>query len=333
MSNWGSEDWREEFFGGSAEAEAAEIERALARLDDIQAVIARKNDNPIRRGFHNKGRYVRGEFEVSSDLDDSLTTELFERGRIYPALVRFSNSSSVFQGDLAKDQRGCGIRLRLDQNASWVDAEPGQVQDLTLSNTPTTFARDVRQFMSVGRKLAGNRVAAVFKILAEEGLSEGFRILRELIRETPAPRSHLLQSYWSRTPYQLGSLAVKYEIVPRDAATGAELDPSDDALARDLEVRLAANEYRFDFKLQFYQDEQSTPFEDSSLAWSTSSQTVGQLMIPRQTLADDLELIESPGIADIALNPWNTATLKPLGNLNRARQLVYQRSAENRRAR
>ena len=55
--------------------------------------------------------------------------------------------------------------------------------------------------------------------------------------------------------------------------------------------------------------------------------TLGQLVIPQQdlTTAEAMALQEQLN-GELKFNPWNNATLKPIGGLNRARRTVYAAS-------
>jgi hypothetical protein len=99
-------------------------------------------------------------------------------------------------------------------------------------------------------------------------------------------------------------------------------------LRSELKSRLKEGGVQFDFQVQRYVDEVSTPIEDATVEWAEDISpfvTIARLIIPAQELDDAAER----EIDRFAFNPWNTGSddLRPLGSMNRARKLVYSASA------
>jgi hypothetical protein len=80
----------------------------------------------------------------------------------------------------------------------------------------------------------------------------------------------------------------------------------------------------FNFMVQFQKDPYNQPIEDAFIEWDeekTSFIKVAQLRIPSQTF-DTPE--KNTFCEHLSFNPWHARTEhRPLGNMNRARKVVY----------
>ena len=163
-----------------------------------------------------------------------------------------------------------------------------------------------------------------------------------MIRNNSAGRkrpvaSLALETYWSRGAIAWGkTLAVRYLLRPA-ASSGPTADAestSADYLRRDLARRLNQGELEFDLCIQRFVDEAKTPIEDTAIEWlerNALPEKVATLTIPKQDVGSVEALSTEQMIDAIAFNPWNTTEeFRPLGNLNRARKVVYDASAAHR---
>ena len=197
--------WSETWMGGSPEAERRILARALPGIEHIQDVVARRQKTEIRRAFHNKGTVVAIQFDVAPDLPPHLRAPFLEPRASFPGFARFSRSQSVRQRDRDRDQRGFAFRIET----------PAGAQDILLSNTPTSFARDPVQFLKVTTAFAEGPLAlAVVKVILALGVPEGVRVLRDLLRAPDRTISFTTQRYWSRTAFQLGEVAIRLFVRP-----------------------------------------------------------------------------------------------------------------------
>lgn len=106
-------------------------------------------------------------------------------------------------------------------------------------------------------------------------------------------------------------------------------------LREELQTRLqeAGQAIKFDFKIQLYQNEQTTPIENASKEWKETDApfaTVAELEIPSPSATEEERKDLDEEIEKMAFNPWNTIDLTPLGTMNKARKLVYDQSAQKR---
>src|SRR5262249_42038740 len=104
-------------------------------------------------------------------------------------------------------------------------------------------------------------------------------------------------------------------------------------LHRELAERLTRGPVTFDFLVQRYVDGAQTPIEDGSIAWSERVSPpirLGTLTIPQQDIDSAEYRASERALEQTAFNPWHTTAFRPLGNLNRARKIVYEASSDHR---
>jgi len=92
---------------------------------------------------------------------------------------------------------------------------------------------------------------------------------------------------------------------------------------------LQEGDLHFEFCIQLYVDNKKTPIEDAYIEWLESDSPpipIARITIPKQSLDSQLQA----DMEQMALNPWHTKDLTPLGLINLARKNVYDASARNR---
>jgi hypothetical protein len=211
------------------------IKLAVARM--------RPQHGRICRGQHAKATgCVRGVFTIRDDVPDDLRYGVFHKpNQVFQAIVRFSNASETIGPDGKGDARGMAIKL-LDVAGS--PAIPGtdmRCQDFLTVNfpvfpfaTPAEFVNffDIRETPFVGDPLA----VAWLAFSNYRHLNIARDILAEIVT------SPLELTYWSGSPYWLGSLgtvgghAVKYLLVPSVAGMAPPQNP--DSLPDEYPIHL-----------------------------------------------------------------------------------------------
>lgn len=319
------------------------------RIQQMQAkarAIAQQRDRsmPLKRGFHAKGIGVRARFKVNADIPQRLQIGLFQPNAEYEALVRFSNARGEVLGDLAKDQRGCAIRVKTAQGEALSPGEYSNIQDFLMTNTPISFARNPLQFIEVGEILLEGTAKVPGKLIQKYGWKEARRILGVFLEPLISFKPLQMNQYWSRTSYKFGETSVRYLIRPsagsktlssfqqflgvvRSILTG--VPQKENYLREKLLEELQEHDVHFDFCVQQFVDEQKTPIEDAYIEWKESDSPpicLATLTIPRQNPDTQLQT----EMEQVAFNPWHTRDFTPLGLINLARKKVYDASARNR---
>lgn len=319
--------WEERFIGGSPEAEADFISRAM---DDIH-VVQRRNKKAggaksEARAFHAKihAGIDNAEFVVMDDVPYELQGGILVPGNRYPTDVRLSNASGKIQPDTKGDLRGLAARVHTHLGP----------QDFLGTNGAGSHARNAVQFIEFAKAMSGSKALIVPRLLWNIGLGETIRMFKTLGSQTKRPCTSLCtESYFSRSPFAFGDFAMKFQFTPNRSAD-VKLAPSDGFLRDDLVERVKLAPVVFDYQLQYFLNEKDTPIEDGSVIWSSDLFTVAQLVIPQQDLLSAIALTAHQAVEDLEYSPWTTTKgIRPLGSLNRARRSVYPASVSLRKGR
>jgi hypothetical protein len=162
------------------------------------------------------------------------------------------------------------------------------------------------------------------------GFREGLRILGALFRRVILSnvRSMVTEHYSSTAPIKLGPYAVKFTVRPAPGTAETTRRPStEDFLRDDLAERLKSD-IVLDFLVQFYVDDTRTPIEDTSVEWKTPLQKVAELRIPKCDLNSAEAQTLTKQVNELSFSPWHaTEDHRPLGNVMRARRVVYEASS------
>ncbi|MFK0164480.1 peroxidase family protein [Rhizobium sp. NPDC090279] len=326
--------WNESYQGG-VEAEHLMFQRLAQDMMGVQyRTRAYANAAEIQRAFHSKAVFaaVDAELTFADDLPDDLTVGFAQPGRTYSAIVRLSNASGYGQPDYKPDLRGLAVRVKVSDE---------EQHDLLATNFPVSHARDARQFVAFAKATAGGRISRLFGVLGlvfTFGPSETLRMIRNVTTgRNRKVRSMALETFWSRGAICWGEQhAVRYLFRPTPGAAAAPdpsaTDPS--YLSAELAQRLDLGDICYEFCLQSFVDAQSTPIEDTSIEWMTTASPpikVAELRVRKPGTGDAETIADARRVDELAFNPWNTTNaFRPLGNLNRARKVVYDASASYR---
>jgi hypothetical protein len=322
----------ETYEGGSPEAERLIFERLAGEILDVQLDQKRRNRSPeVLRAFHAKSILATEDarLEVADELPERYRVGFFHPGRSYPAVVRLSNANGGIRSDHKRDLRGAAVRVRVSDE---------EVHDLLMTNFPVSHARNARQFIAFAKAMAGPRLLLPFRLIFGVGPFETIRMLRNVLKGGGREvRSLATETYWSRGAVLWGDAGpVRYLLRP---ARGTEQGPKPgegdpDYLRREIAARLRRGDVAFDLCLQPFVDEEHTPIEDGAVEWTEEVSppvTVARLVIPRQDIDEGSARAVERIVEQVAYNPWNTTEeFRPLGNLNRARKVVYDAGSDHR---
>jgi hypothetical protein len=326
--------WREEYAGGSPEAERVEFERLALDIMRVQLKVKeRAKTSTVQRTFHAKAVFAAKDAELCfvEDLPADLCAGFAQPGKRYPTIVRLSNADGAGQADYKPDLRGIALRVQVDDETS---------HDLLATNFPVSHARSARQFVAFAKATAGGTIGRIMGIAGlcfKFGLSETARMVRNVTKARRTVRSLALQTYWSRGAIRWGeTLAVRYHFRPDVAAVpaGAPVAQDPNFLSKEFTRRLEDGSVRFDLCLQRFVDARTTPIEDTAVEWTEQVSPpvkVATLIIRKPQASAAQTLADARTIEELAFNPWNTTdTFRPLGNLNRARKAAYDASSAHR---
>jgi hypothetical protein len=272
--------------------------------------------------------------EVFGELPETARHGLFAKPATYEARVRLSNGSMERQADSRGDIRGFGIKILGVSGVNALDGGECRSQEFALiQRAAFGFAR-VEPFVGLVLAAAEGPLALVKHLVKQHGLFGALKLMKQLAIAQGAPFSGFAsEPFYSAAPIACGPYAVRVRIAP-EATALSSARPLD--WANDMRAQLGRGPVRFQFQLQFFVDEQTTPIEDASNAWPESEApfvTVGRLTLPPQAIGEGQADQLTAAIEATTFDPWNAlAAHRPLGNVMRARKAAYFHSEQTRGA-
>ena len=324
----------ESYYEGSRALEKQYTDELVESIKRAIAGHFEEGRGPARRDAHAfDNGCVHAIFQVDENLREELCQGVFVRGRQYKAWIRFSNGNSEPRPAWMFDARGMAIKLTGVPGAKLMDDEK-HTQDFILISHPRFFVDDLKRYRKVLEWfLRGGWIDQyLVSLLQLRWLSEAPKAFLANLNFMYNP---LYQQYWSMTPYRFGvdaekKFAVKYTAKPRLhnkrnifsrqlARFGWKF-----SLKEEMNKTLAGNEVWFDFYIQRYVDESSTPIENSKKLWreaDSKPERVGTIMIPIQ---DCMSPEQAVFCENLSFSPWHSLPEhRPLGLVNRVRKIAY----------
>jgi hypothetical protein len=284
----------------------------------------KEGDPPLRCAHTISMGLLKGEFTVADDLPDDLKIGLFKQPGTYQALIRTSHSRLEGKSNKVKDGRGFAIKLLgVDGEKCTKDPMFQKTQDLLLLSFPTIAIGTIKEFF-IFRYYQLNWHPALFalKTILDGRIGKFVRMLRAVHHDS----SPLDIRYWSVTPYRFGERAVKFGLLPTSAYKSIVPEVlTENYLIDNMANHLANHEASFDFVIQFFKDQKTTPIENMGREWKEEDAPfvkIATLRIPKQ----DFQTPERYALAeDLSYSPVHARVEhKPLGGINRTRIFVYE---------
>lgn len=312
-----------------------EIEQTKRSVDNFINVLEENKTSYVARGAHSKGHAcVKAYFEISESIPSELQHGVFSiPGKQYKSWIRFSNGRSSIKNphDADKDAHGMAVKLFDLYDDKLIKAEAASnTQEFLMHDTPVFFAANVEDYNrfveSEDKILYFFSGANPFEWNIRE-LFHGLSTLKE------APASPLSATYFSNTAYKLGPHNIKFS-AKSCVSIKNELkqDKTDaDFLRKTMVEELSAGEACFNFRVQLQKTDKYMPIEDPSIEWKQSDSpfmTIARIRIPVQKFDTKQQ---QDFCENLSFSPWNSLDEhRPIGELNRIREKVYQASSQYR---
>lgn len=305
-------------------------EATLATLmaNEIEKGIrAQYQNGNARRDVHTKATgTVKAEFRVNKSIPENLAKGVFVPGKVYQALIRFSNGNGdPNRSDNNDDGRGMAIKLLNVEGEKIIgNGRNNTTQDFVMINHPVFLTNDPHKYLSLIQKSSGNLLAKL-TIPFAIGLKATL-VAKEI---NSGKISNPLQiRYFSAVPYQLGigddRQAVKFSAKPvKDTIDPMPAHAAQDFLRDAMKASLQNDAVEFKFLIQ-PKTKDSLSIEDSMVEWKETDAPfyeVATIHIPKQDFdTDELNRLGER----LSFNPWHSLPEhRPLGSLNRIRKVVY----------
>lgn len=322
-----STEWSENNDPGEAERFAAYGKQFAA----LQAAKSKKYGNG--RALHRKQlAAAKGSLEVFADLPKFARHGLFAKPGVFETWVRLSNGGMDRAPDRMPDIRGFALHVKGVQGDSALGNGPAVGQDFALINQEVfgfTNSADFVAFVVAASKGMGS----LFQHLVKRyGVVQGPLRLVAMAKAMGKPFGGFsTEPMYSAAPIACGPYAVRVRLMPAIengvAKPGAKKD-----WGADFKARLRDKSLQWELQLQPFVDERRTPIEDASVNWTSPYTTVARLTLPKQD-GDSTKGQAFAKQAEAAIfDPWQAlADHRPLGDVMRARKIVYFESQKARR--
>ena len=335
------------------EAEEAKTMAGLL-IDKMNKDKAQSGGTRVLRDAHPHSQgCVKAKFTVTTATNPAAQVGVFAvPGQTYDAVIRFSSSLGP-TGDDVPDARGMSIKLLnvpgpklLSGVAGLPDQADAMTQDFLHINFPVFPTRTAADFESLVRAQGeGHFERFVFPSLNPR--SWRFLEVSILVASTHklssySPDASLLsQRYFSMVPYSYGdpfvagsrAFPIKFSSKPVACANGdlnttppPASKPGANYLRDELQQYLASGKHGcFDFMIQPNGTPSVAEIEDGTRLWEESDKPfapVARIDIPPQQFTGEKDL---EACDNLSFQPWHaTVAHRPLGNINRARKVIYE---------
>lgn len=284
------------------------------------------------RGLHRKQlTAARGRLEVLGDLPAFAAQGLFAQPGLYEVRVRLSNGGMDTTSDRKPDIRGFAISVLGVQGDSALGNGPAKSQDFLLINQEKFAFPQSGEFVDFVVAASHGGGALIKFLVRRHGLLGAARQIAKTVKTFGRPfGGFAAHAVHSAAPIACGPYAVRVRLVPH-ASNGAPVTQVQDDWNAEFSARLRQQDLVWDLQLQPFVDEAFTPIEDASVDWPTPYTTVARLTLPRQDPGADPAMAAQVEAA--VFDPWQAlAAHRPLGDVMRARKVVYFESQKGRGA-
>jgi hypothetical protein len=286
------------------------------------------------RALHRKQRLgLHGSFDVLPDLPEHARQGLFAKPATYDALVRLSNGGTDCQADRKPDVRGFAIKVRGVSGNGALGSGPTNCQDFLLINHSAFAFAGADEFVGLVRNMVKGPRAVFGYLVSRYGFLGALGMIRRFAKTFNKPfTGFATEPFHSAAPIACGPYAARVRLLPasREVKPGAAAD-----WAANFRGYLEHGPLRFELQLQFFVDEARTPIEDASRDWPEDVApyvTVGVLTLPVQDTQDAVGEALAATVEAAVFDPWRALMAhRPLGEVMRARRVVYYQSQNGRK--
>jgi hypothetical protein len=286
------------------------------------------------RALHRKQlSAAQGELEVLPDLPAFARHGIFAKPGRFEVRLRLSNGGMDRVPDRTPDIRGFAFKVLGVKGGSALNNGPAKSQDFTLINQEVFGFASSEEFVTFVLAAADGNGSLLKHLIRRYGLLGGPARLVKLFKTVGKPfGGFATEALYSAAPMACGPYAVRVRLVP-DAANGVATPGASADWGADFAARLAHQPLQWDLQLQPFVSESETPIEDASVNWSSPYTTVARLKLPLQDSASPTGQTLLAQVEAEVFDPWQAlAAHRPLGDVQRARKVVYFESQKGRNA-
>lgn len=312
-----------------------EASRFAGYAETFKAIQARKSQKYGKgRALHRKQlTAARGTLQVLPDLPAFAAQGAFASPVSYEVQVRLSNGGLDKASDKMPDIRGFAFKLLGVQGESALGNGPASSQDFLLINQEQFAFPKSDEFVDFVEAASRGNGALLGFLVKRYGFFAALGRLKTMVKTMSRPfGGFATEPLFSAVPIASGPYAVRVRLVP-DPSNGAPQPDAKASWGRDFAERLRQHDLQWELQLQPFVREDITPIEDASVNWPTPYTTVARLSLPRQDVDSDSGKALTAQAESGVFDPWQAmAAHRPLGDVQRARKVVYFASQQGRGA-
>jgi hypothetical protein len=235
--------------------------------------------------------------------------------------------------DRTPDIRGFAFKVLGVKGDSALNNGPAKSQDFTLINQEVFGFASSEEFVTFVLAAADGNGSLLKHLIRRYGLLGGPARLLKLLKTVGKPfGGFATEALYSAAPVACGPYAVRVRLLP-SAANGVATPGASADWGADFAARLARQPLQWDLQLQPFVSESRTPIEDASVNWSSPYTTVARLNLPLQDSASPAGQALLAQVEAEVFDPWQALVAhRPLGDVQRARKVVYFESQKGRNA-
>lgn len=320
--------WKEQV----APDEAERFARYAQDFVEMQQRKSRKFGNG--RALHRKQLLaLKATLDVLPDLPEAARHGLFAAPGRHEAWLRLSNGGPDRAPDAKPDIRGFALKVFGVAGPAALGSGDAASQDFLLINQSAFAFPKSDEFVGLVMAVARGGGALLKHLHRQYGLIGGMKLMGKFARIMGKPfKGFACETFYSAAPIACGPYAARVRLVPCGNPPAAATRD----WAQDVKDRLAQAPLAYDLQLQFFVDETATPIEDASVDWPESVApyvTVARLDIPQQDFAAAAAREFDARVEAAVFDPWSALMAhRPLGDVMRARKVVYFASEKTRGA-
>lgn len=312
---------------------ADEDQRFAEYAAKFAAIQARKSAKyGAGRALHRKQlAAAKGRLEVLGGLPEFAAQGLFAAPGTHEVWVRLSNGGMDIASDRQPDIRGFALRVFGVEGDSALGNGPAKSQDFTLINQEKFAFPKSGEFVDFVMAASQGGVALVKYLIKRYGFFAGLARMSQMLKTVSRPFAGFAANpFYSAAPMANGAYAVRVRLVPLPS-NGPAMPSAPERWGEEFFARLSTQDLIWELQVQPFVSESETPIEDASVDWPTPYVTVARLILPRQEASADPDFAQTVEAA--VFDPWQAlAAHRPLGDVMRARKVVYFQSQKGRGA-
>jgi hypothetical protein len=312
-----------------------EAERFARYGEQFAALQARKSQKyGTGRALHRKQiTTASGTLRVLPGLPEFARQGLFAKAGLHDVWVRLSNGGMDRAPDRMPDIRGFSLRVFGVTGDSALGHGPAVSQDFTLINQSQFAFSGSAEFVDFVLAAGAGKGALLRYLFKRYGVLGGPLRLVQMIKSFGKPfGGFATEEVFSAVPIASGPYAVRIRLVPA-AGNGAATPGAQADWGADFSARLRQQPLQWEMQLQPFVNETTTPIEDASVNWPSPYVTVALLNLPAQDTASAAGVALAQKVEGAVFDPWQAmAAHRPLGDVQRARKVVYFASQKGRGA-